>query len=51
VIPHSDRGVQYLFIRCTDEMADSGVMAFVGRTGDSYDNAGDLVFDFFHAPP
>ena len=39
VIHHSDRGVQYLFIRYTDKMADSGVIASVGTTGDSYDNA------------
>ncbi|WP_438950251.1 IS3 family transposase [Psychrobacter submarinus] len=39
VIHHSDRGVQYLSIRYTDKMADSGVIASVGTTGDSYDNA------------
>ena len=39
VIHHSDRGVQYLSIRYTDKMTDSGVIAFVGTTGDSYDNA------------
>ena len=38
-IHHSDRGVQYLSIRYTDKMADSGVIASVGTTGDSYDNA------------
>ena len=36
---HSDRGVQYLSIRYTDKMADSGVIASVSTTGDSYDNA------------
>ena len=39
VIHHSDRGVQYLSIRYTDKMADSGVIASVGTTGDSYNNA------------
>ncbi|MGP9512729.1 IS3 family transposase [Psychrobacter sp. AOP5-GZ1-6] len=39
VIYHSDRGVQYLSIRYTDRMDDSGVIASVGTTGDSYDNA------------
>ena len=39
VIHHTDRGVQYLSIRYTDKMADSGVIASVGTTGDSYDNA------------
>ncbi len=39
VIHHSDRGVQYLSIRYTDKMADSGLIASVGTTGDSYDNA------------
>ena len=39
VIHHSDRGVQYLSIRYTDKMTDCGVIASVGATGDSYDNA------------
>jgi len=39
VIHHSDRGVQYLSIRYTDRMAESGVIASIGTTGDSYDNA------------
>ena len=39
VIHHSDRGVQYLSIRYTDKMADASVIASVGTTGDSYDNA------------
>ena len=39
VIHHSDRGVQYLSIRYTEKMADCGVIASVGTTGDSYDNA------------
>lgn len=39
VIHHSDRGVQYLSIRYTSRMAVCGVIASVGTTGDSYDNA------------
>ncbi len=39
VIHHSDRGVQYLSIRYTTSMTDSGVISSVGTTGDSYDNA------------
>ena len=39
VIHHSDRGVQYLSIRYTSRMTDSGIIASVGTTGDSYDNA------------
>ncbi|ERL54512.1 Mobile element protein [Psychrobacter aquaticus CMS 56] len=39
VIHHSDRGVQYLSIRYTSSMADCAVIASVGTTGDSYDNA------------
>lgn len=39
VIHHSDRGVQYLSIRYTSRMTDSGVIASVGTTGDSDDNA------------
>ncbi len=39
VIHHSDRGVQYLSIRYTDKMKDSGVIASVGTTGDACDNA------------
>ena len=39
VIHHSDRGVQYLSIRYTDKIVISSVIASVGTTGDSYDNA------------
>ncbi len=38
VIHHSDRGVQYS-IRYTSRVTDSGVIASVSTTGDSYDNA------------
>ena len=39
VIHHSDRDVQYLSIRYTSRVTDSGISASVGTTGDSYDNA------------
>ena len=39
VIHHSDRVVQYLSIRHASRMTDFGVIASVGTTGDSYDNA------------
>ena len=38
VIHHSDRGIQYLCIHYIDKMTDSGVIASVSTTGDSYDN-------------
>lgn len=41
MIYHSDRGVQYLSIRYTSCMTDSGITASVGTTGDSYDNTLD----------
>jgi putative transposase len=39
LIHHSDRGVQYLSIRCTERLADAGAVCSVGYRGDSYDNA------------
>ena len=39
LIHHSDKGVQYLALRYTQRLADAGVVASVGSTGDSYDNA------------
>jgi len=39
LIHHSDRGSQYLSIRYTERLAEAGVTASVGTTGDSYDNA------------
>jgi len=39
LIHHSDRGVQYLAVRCTEPLAEVGVVACVGSRGDSYDNA------------
>ena len=39
LIHHSDRGVQYVSIRCTERLADAGIEASVGSVGDPYDNA------------
>jgi putative transposase len=39
LIHHSDRGVQYVAVRYTQRLAEAGVVASVGTTGDSYDNA------------
>ena len=39
VIHHSDRGSQYLSIRYTERLSESGFNASVGSVGDSYDNA------------
>jgi putative transposase len=39
LVHHSDRGGQYLSIRYTERLADTGAVASVGSKGDSYDNA------------
>lgn len=39
LIHHSDRGSQYLSIRYSQRLAECGIRASVGTTGDSYDNA------------
>jgi transposase InsO family protein len=39
VIHHSDHGSQYLSIRYTDRLTETGFDASVGTVGDSYDNA------------
>ena len=39
LIHHSDRGSQYLSIRYTERLADTGIVSSVGSVGDSYDNA------------
>ena len=36
---HSDKGVQYVAVRCAQRLAEAGAVASVGSTGDSYDNA------------
>jgi putative transposase len=39
LVHHSDRGVQYLSIRCTERLADAGIETSGGSAGDAYDNA------------
>ena len=39
LVHHSDRGSQYLSIRYSERLAECGIQASVGTTGDSYDNA------------
>ena len=36
---HSDKGLQYVAVRCTQRLAEAGAVASVGSSGDSYDNA------------
>jgi putative transposase len=39
LVHHSDRGVQYVAIRYTERLDETGAMRSVGSKGDSYDNA------------
>jgi putative transposase len=39
LVHHSDRGAQYLAIRYTQRLADTGAVTSVGSRGDSFDNA------------
>ncbi len=39
LVHHSDRGVQYLSIRYSERLDENDIVASVGSTGDSYDNA------------
>ena len=39
LVHHSDRGSQYTAIRYAERLGEVGVLASVGTTGDSYDNA------------
>ena len=39
LIHHSDRGSQYMAIKYTERLAESGIDPSVGSVGDSYDNA------------
>jgi putative transposase len=39
LVHHSDRGSQYTSADYTQELADAGVLASLGSTGDAYDNA------------
>src|SRR5690606_35623194 len=38
-IHHSDRGAQYVSIKYTERLAESGIEPSVGSVGDTYDNA------------
>jgi putative transposase len=39
LVHHSDRGTQYLSIRYSERLTECQILASVGSTGDSYDNA------------
>ena len=39
MVHHSDKGSQYVAVRYTQRLAETGAVASVGSTGDSYDNA------------
>ena len=39
LIHHSDRGGQYVSIKCSERLAQAGIEPSVGSVGDSYDNA------------
>ena len=39
LVHHSDAGAQYLSIRYTDRLTETGISPSVGSVGDSYDNA------------
>ncbi len=39
LVHHSDRGSQYVSIKCTERLAEAGIEPAVGSVGDSYDNA------------
>lgn len=39
LVHHRDRGVQYVSIRYTERLAETGIEPSVGSVGDSYDNA------------
>ena len=39
LIHHSDKGSQYVCIRCTERLVEAGIEPSVGSVGDSYDNA------------
>lgn len=39
LVHHSDRGSQYVSIRCSERLAEAGIEPSVGSVGDSYDNA------------
>jgi transposase InsO family protein len=39
LVHHSDRGSQYVSIRCSERLGEAGIEPSVGSKGDSYDNA------------
>ena len=39
LVPHSDRGVQYVSLRSTERLAEAGIEPSVGSVGDRYDTA------------
>ncbi|MBM3959598.1 MAG: IS3 family transposase, partial [SAR202 cluster bacterium] len=39
LVHRSDRGVQYLAIRCYERLSEAGAVTSVGSSGDSYGNA------------
>ena len=39
LVHHSDRGSQYVSIRCTERLVEAGIEPSVGSVGDSNDNA------------
>jgi putative transposase len=48
LIHHSDRGSQYLAMRYTDRLTETGIEPSVGSRGDAYDNAlGESVIGLF----
>ena len=48
LVHHSDRGVQYLSIRYTERLAETGIEPSVGSVGDSYDNAlAETIFGLY----
>ena len=48
LVHHSDRGTQYLSMRYTERLTDTGIEPSVGSRGDSYDNAlAESVIGFF----
>jgi putative transposase len=50
LIHHSDHGSQYLSIRYTERLAETGVTPSVGTIGDGYDNAlAETINGFFKA--
>jgi transposase InsO family protein len=39
LVHHSDRGVQYVSIKYSERLVETGIEPSVGSVGDSYDNA------------